>query len=131
MSQAAERAEGIYQANRNVKTNKQWSSTPTRKLSMSPPVSSQSLPSNQTYSSKAQAGEKWDSSRLFSEKKRGRKGWDPSKENRFLPQDMNMTVTIDNDLPSNVSRYQHRQTTPQMHWNQTHYHQEYQPQPAA
>jgi len=40
-----------------------------------------------------------------------------------------MTVTIDNDLPSNVSRYQHRQTDPssrsQMHWGQPQYSHDY------
>lgn len=53
--------------------------------------------------------------------------WEAEKNgNRFLPKEMNMTVTIDNELPSNVSRYDPRQSTPAARsWTQPQFTNEY------
>lgn len=101
---------------RNVKAaGKSWSSN-IRKMNIPQQISSAASTSN-VYP-KTQSNDAWSS---YSDKARNNK-WEADKsETRFLPKEMNMTVTIDNDLPSNVSRYQHRQSPSprsQVHWGQ-------------
>jgi len=110
---------------RNVKAGKPWNAS-VRKMNL-PMGAPLKTPSQNSGYPKTQSPEPWSNAMSYSDKSRSK--WESDKaENRFLPKEMNMTVTIDNDLPSNVSRYQHRQTPSprsQVHWGQPQFSHDY------
>jgi len=98
----------IYPSKRQPKP---WNTSTIRKLSMTPPSQNSNAPPNPSYANKVQGGDSWTNASPYhesmGEKTRNRKSYE--MDQRFMPKDMNMTVTIDNDLPPNNLYQSHRQ----------------------
>jgi len=111
-------------SSRNIKSGKSWSGV--RRMV---PQHMNSAPMKAVQSHPAHAQKESNQGWKAPMQQRTNKWETEKKDNRFLPKEMNMTVTIDNDLPSNVSRYQHRQTDmstrSQTHWGQPQFSHDY------
>lgn len=111
------------------KCKKQWSSTvstPKHKMGRMTPI--KTMP-NQSLPPKAKRPDKWVGSRVFDGKQNCRSAWDAVNESERKGKrmdfrgDLDMKVTIDNELPKHVASYY--KSDPHMHSNWPHYHQDY------